>query len=105
MFAWVEVTREERGKKEISYSLGHDLALDGKITYDSRTGKIELVKLSDGASPQATRDFMDALKERLVNEPWGSGQAICVSYERAGEDKSLFHRWQMDKQGSFMRFG
>ena len=50
MFAWVEVTREERGKKEISYSLGHDLALDGKITYDSRTGKIELVKLSDGAS-------------------------------------------------------
>lgn len=48
---------------------------------------------------------MDALKERLANEPWGSGQAICVSYERAGEDKSLFHRWQMDKQGSFMRFG
>ena len=63
MFAWVEVTREERGKKEISYSLGHDLALDGKIAYDSRTGKIELVKLSDGASPQATRDFMDALKD------------------------------------------
>ena len=105
MFAWIEVTREERGKKEISYSLRHDLALDGKIAYDSRTGKIELVKLSDGASPQATRDFMDALKERLANEPWGSGQAICVSYERAGEDKSLFHRWQMDKQGSFMRFG
>ena len=60
MFAWVEVTRDERGKKEISYSLGQDMTLDGKIAYDGRTGAIELVRLSDGASPQATRDFMEA---------------------------------------------
>ena len=102
MFAWVEVTREERGKKEISYSLGQDMALGGKIVYDSHTGKIELVQLSDGASPQATRDFMEALKERLQREPWGSGQAICVSYSR---DTDLLNRWRMDQQASFVRFG
>ncbi|MCI6085800.1 hypothetical protein [Selenomonas sp.] len=102
MFAWVEVTRDERGKKEISYSLGQDMTLDGKIAYDGRTGAIELVRLSDGASPQATRDFMEALKERLQREPWGCGQAVCVSYSR---DAELLNRWRMDQQASFVRFG
>ena len=102
MFAWVEVAREARGKKEIHYSLGQDMALDGTILYDSHTGSIELVKLSDGASPQATRDFMEALKERLEREPWGSGQAVRVSYDR---DTELLDRWRMDQQASFVRFG
>ncbi len=103
MFAWVEMSDETKGRREIRYSLGQDMSLDGKISYDSRTGKMQLDQLADGASPQATRDFMEALQERLKSEPWGSGQAICVSYDRS--DAAYLPRWQMDKQGAFVRFG
>lgn len=103
MFAWVEMSDEEKGRREIRYSLGQDMSLDGRISYDSRTGKMQLDQLSDGASPQATRDFMEALQERLRSEPWGSGQAVCVSYDRS--DAEYLRRWQMDKQASFVRFG
>jgi hypothetical protein len=104
MFAWVEVKEEKNGVMEIAYSLGTDMALDGQIQYDRRAKKMKLEKLSDGASPAATRDFMEALRERMESEPWAAGRAICVSYDRSGEEQ-LVRRWQMDQQGSFMRFG
>ena len=103
MFAWVEMSDETKGMREIRYSLGQDMSLDGRISYDSRTGKMQLDQLADGARPQATRGFMEALQERLKSEPWGSGQAICVSYDRS--DAAYLPRWQMDKQGAFVRFG
>ncbi|MCI6158088.1 MAG: hypothetical protein SOV43_06995 [Selenomonadaceae bacterium] len=104
MFAWVEVKDEHQGVQEISYSLGTDMTLDGRIQFDRRAKTMKLEKLADGASPAATRDFMEALRERMIREPWATGRAICVSYDRSGEEQ-LVRRWQMDQQGSFMRFG
>ncbi|MBQ1868106.1 hypothetical protein [Selenomonas sp.] len=104
MFAWVEVLAEKNNAMEIAYSLGTDMNLDGRIRYDKVQDAISLEKLSDGASPQATRDFMEALRERLQEKKWGSGQAICVSYSRSVEP-AMANRWQMDKQASFVRFG
>lgn len=102
MFAWVEISDEKKGRREIQYSLGQDMSLDGRISYDCRTGEMQLGCLSDGASPQATRDFMEALQERLKSEPWGSGQAVCVSYERS--DAAYLQHWRLRKQASFVRF-
>ena len=104
MFAWVEFLQEKNNTMEIAYSLGTDMNLDGRIRYDKVQDSISLEQLSDGASPQATRDFMEALRERLQEKNWGSGQAICVSYNRSLESE-MAHRWQMDKQASFVRFG
>ena len=104
MFAWVEVLREKNNAMDIAYSLGTDMNLDGRIHYDRVTDSISLEQLSAGSSPQATRDFMEALRERLQEKAWGSGQAVCVSYNHSLEPE-LANRWQMDKQASFVRFG
>lgn len=106
MFAWVKINAERNGVKDIQYSLGTDMTLDGRISYDTRTQEMHLDQLSDGASPAATRDFMEALKERLQTEPWQTGCAVCVNYGRAeSEEASLVRRWQMDEQATFMRLG
>ena len=106
MFAWVKINAERNGVKDIQYSLGTDMTLDGHITYDTRSKEMKLEQLSDGASPLATRDFMEALKERLENEPWQMGSAVCVNYSSAdSEESAMLRRWQMDEQASFMRLG
>ena len=42
MFAWVEISDEKKGRREIQYSLGKDMSLDGRISYDCRTGEMQL---------------------------------------------------------------
>ena len=37
MFAWVKINAERNGVKDIQYSLGTDMTLDGRISYDTRT--------------------------------------------------------------------
>ncbi len=104
MFAWVEVLREQDNVLEIAYSLGEAMKLDGRITYNKIAGTAALAQIAEGASPQATRDFMEALKERMQTRPWGSGQIIRVAYSRSTENE-LVGNWQMEKQGAFVRFG
>ncbi|WP_075431067.1 hypothetical protein [Selenomonas sp. GACV-9] len=103
MFAWVEVLREKDNVMEIAYSLGEEMKLDGRISYEKVTGTIKLEQMAEGASPQATRDFMEALKERMQTKPWGSGQIIRVAYSRSTESE-LVNSWQMEKQAAFVRF-
>lgn len=106
MFAWVKINAERNGVKDIQYSLGTDMTLDGRISYDTRTQEMHLDQLSDGASPAATRDFMEAFKGRLQAEPWPTDCAVCVRYDRTqDEEASMLRRWEMQAQGSFMRLG
>ena len=106
MFAWVEMVQDQNGVKEFSYSLGTDMTLDGRIRYDAHTQEMKLGQLSDGASPAATRDFIEAFKGRLQAEPWPTDCAVCVRYDRTqDEEASMLRRWEMQAQGSFMRLG
>ena len=61
MFAWVEISDEKKGRREIQYSLGQDMSLDGRISYDCRTGEMQMECLYDGESRQERRDLMEAL--------------------------------------------
>ena len=104
MFAWVEVLADKANGMEIAYSLGEEMKLDGRVSYEKVTGTIKLEQLAEGASPQATRDFMGALKASMQTKPWGSGQIIRVAYSRSTE-REFSQSWQMEKQAAFVRFG
>lgn len=102
MYAWVVMENAEGPEKRFRYSLGNDMSLSGEIVYRVSEKQIRLERLAEGASPQATEAFMEALKERLEKGMWVSGRTVRVSYQR--ETTSLAPHWQMQDQGVFSRF-